>query len=67
MQIFQENKDYIYHNRKNAYKIIAKKLKISIEKLEKIIQEIKEIYLEYGLAKQCIDGTVIDMSNIDIF
>lgn len=67
MQILQENKDYIYHNRKNAYKIIAKKLKISIEKLEKIIQEIKEIYLEYGLAKQCIDGTVIDMSNIDIF
>ena len=53
MQIFKDNKDYIHHYRKKAYKIISYKLKISIEKLKKIIEEIKEIYLEYGFAKKC--------------
>ncbi len=67
MEIFQKNKDYIFHNRKNAYKIIAYKLKITKESLSKIINEIKEIYIEYGLAKECVDGYVIDMSDIDVF
>lgn len=65
MHIFNNNTDYIHHNRKNAYKIIAYKLKISIEKLEKTIQDIKEIYLEYSFAKECQNGYVIDMSNLD--
>ena len=65
MQIFNDNKDYIYHHRKNAYKIIAHQLKITIEKLEKIIQEIKEIYIEHGFAKQCLDGSIIDMSRLE--
>lgn len=65
MKIFQKNEDYIFYHRKNAYKIIANKLKISIERLEKVIQEIKEIYLEYGFAKQCLDGSIIDMSNLE--
>ena len=67
MQIFNENKDYIYFHRKNAYKVIAHQLKISIKELEKIIQEIKDIYLEYGFAKECKDGSIIDMSDIDCF
>lgn len=67
MHIFQNNKDYIHYNRKKAYKIIAYKLKISIEKLEKTIQEIRDIYLEYGFARECANGNVIDMSNLDIF
>lgn len=67
MKIFKDNKDYIYHNRENAYKIIANKLKISIEKLERAIQEIRDIYLEYGFARKCMDGSIIDMSNVDSF
>ncbi len=67
MQIFKDNKDYIHHFRKKAYKIIAYKLKIPIERLKKIIEEIKEIYLEYGFAKKCTDGSVIDMSDSDYF
>ena len=67
MKIFQDNNDYIYHNRKNAYKIISYKLKISIEKLEKVIQEIGKIYLQYGFARECSNGTIIDMSDSDNF
>lgn len=67
MQIFKDNKEYIHHFRKKAYKIIAYKLKIPIEKLKKIIEDIKEIYLEYGFAKKCTDGSVIDMSDSDYF
>ncbi len=64
MKIFQENKDYIYHNRKSAYKIIAHKLQISIDRLKELIFEIKNVFLEYGFAKECINGSVIDMSSI---
>ena len=64
MKIFQENKDYIYHNRKSAYKIIAHKLQISIDRLKELIFEIKNVFLEYGFAKECINGAVIDMSSI---
>ena len=67
MQIFKDNKEYIHQYRKKAYKIIALKLKIPIEKLKNIIEEIKEIYLEYGFAKKCTDGSIIDMSDLDYF
>ena len=67
MQIFKDNKEYIHHYRKKAYKIIAYKLKIPIEKLKNIIENIKEIYLEYGFAKKCTDGSIIDMSDSDYF
>lgn len=67
MKIFNDNKDYIYYNRRNAYKIIAYKLTISIEELRKIVQEIRYIYLKYGFAKECKDGSIIDMSDIERF
>ena len=47
-----------------SYKIIAHKLQISIDRLKELIFEIKNVFLEYGFAKECIDGSVIDMSSI---
>lgn len=67
MKIFQDNDDFIYNNRNNAYKIISYKLKISRNSLESIINEIKHIYLEYGFAKECLNGNILDMSNSENF
>lgn len=63
MSFFLCNKDYIYYNRKSDYKVIAYRLKISLEYLNTIIKEIKELYIEYGFAKICENGNVIDMSD----
>lgn len=62
MQIFIDNKDFIYFHRENAYKIMSYRLKVSIETIRKVVDEIKELYLEYQLAKECKNGFVIDMS-----
>ena len=62
MQIFIDNKDFIYFHRENAYKIMSHRLKVSIETIRKVVDEIKELYLEYQLAKECKNGFVIDMS-----
>ena len=67
MQIFNDNKDYIYYNRENAYKVISYRLKISIEVIKQTVNEIQEMYIEYNFAKECKNGTVIDMSDAIYF
>ena len=67
MKIFLYNKDFINQNRGEAYKIIAHKLNIPIEYLEKVIEEIKEFWLEYHFAKICKDGRIINMTDACYF
>ena len=67
MQFIYNNGDYIFQNKEKAYQLIAYKLKIPLEYLEKILEEIKIIYLEYNMAKICKDGSVINMADACYF
>ena len=67
MQIFNDNKDYIYYHRENAYKVISYRLKISTEVIKQTVNEIQEMYIEYNFAKECKNGTVINMSDAIYF
>ena len=53
--------------RENAYKVISYRLKISTEVIKQTVNEIQEMYIEYNFAKECKNGTVIDMSDAIYF
>ena len=67
MLMFFYNGDFIYQNEEKAHKLMAYKLDIPIEYLENVIQEIKEFWLEYHLAKVCKDGSIINMTDACYF
>lgn len=63
MQILYHNRDYIFQNREKAYQLISYKLKIPLEYVERIIQEIGILCLEYSMVKVCKDGSIINMTD----
>ena len=63
MQILYHNRDYIFQNREKAYQLISYKLKIPVEYVERIIQEIGILCLEYSMVKVCKDGSIINMTD----
>ena len=63
MQILYHNRDYIFQNREKVYQLISYKLKIPVEYVERIIQEIGILCLEYSMVKACKDGSIINMTD----